>query len=260
MENKKLAELNQFIETADLALQQAREVLIELGADKVSDKLARSRARSLVAVEDNNEATAEKIIEGVFNGQNMIGPDGKEYSMPANYASKSKLVEGDILKLTIQADGSFLYKQINPIARERLTGKLLVDEVTGQYAALAKNGKKYNLLTASVTYFKGEPGDEVIILIPKDKVCQWAAVENIIKGLAEEKNYDDLTSSAVSEPILSFSHDSEEKENEDENTPAENNSNAEKEEIEKLINEDGPTPQPISLIKDDLDKDDLEEI
>ena len=33
--------------------------------------------------------------------QIMIGPDGKNYPVPANYASKSKLIEGDILKLTI---------------------------------------------------------------------------------------------------------------------------------------------------------------
>ena len=39
----------------------------------------------------------ERIIEGVFNGEKMIGGDGLEYNMPANYASKSKLVEGDIL-------------------------------------------------------------------------------------------------------------------------------------------------------------------
>ncbi|MBU1146566.1 hypothetical protein KKD80_03410, partial [Patescibacteria group bacterium] len=42
--------------------------------------------------------SGERIMEGVFNGQNMIGADGKEYLVPANYASKSKLVEGDILK------------------------------------------------------------------------------------------------------------------------------------------------------------------
>ena len=46
-----------------------------------------------------------KIIEGVFDGQIMIGPDGKNYPVPANYASKSKLGEGDILKLTIGDNG-----------------------------------------------------------------------------------------------------------------------------------------------------------
>ncbi len=37
---------------------------------------------------------AGKIIEGVFDGQMMLSPDGKS-TQSANYASKSKLVEGD---------------------------------------------------------------------------------------------------------------------------------------------------------------------
>src|SRR3989344_680714 len=28
-----------------------------------------------------------KVVEGVFDGESMIGPDGKKYSVPANYAS-----------------------------------------------------------------------------------------------------------------------------------------------------------------------------
>ena len=63
------------------------------------------------------EETLGKVIEGVFDGQNMVGSDGKTYPVPANYASKSKLVQGDILKLTIAEDGAFLYKQIGPIPR-----------------------------------------------------------------------------------------------------------------------------------------------
>jgi hypothetical protein len=248
MENKKLAELAQYIESADLALQQAREILMDMGADKISGKLARNRAMGLVAAENESEAGDEKIIEGVFNGQNMIGPDGKEYSVPANYASKSKLVEGDILKLTIQHDGSFLYKQINPIARERLSGKLVMDEMTGQYVVMAKNNKKYNVLTASVTYFKGEPDDQVIIFIPKDKVCQWAAIENIIKN--KEENFASAENYSASAPYLAPKVEN----NENELAPVGNHDlidpQAEKAEIEKLINDD----------QDDLDKDDLEEI
>ena len=52
-----------------------------------------------------------RVIEGVFDGQHMIGSDGRQYLVPQNYASKSKLVEGDILKLTIQPNGSFLFKR-----------------------------------------------------------------------------------------------------------------------------------------------------
>ncbi|MDD5437877.1 MAG: hypothetical protein PHC70_01900 [Patescibacteria group bacterium] len=125
-------------------------------------------------------ANEGKIVEGVFDGQNMIGSDGKLYMVPPNYASKSKLVEGDIMKLTIQPNGSFLYKQIGPIERQRVMGVLTRDEVTSDWKVVG-DGRKYNILTASVTYFKGQTGDDIVILIPKNAPSKWAAVENIIK-------------------------------------------------------------------------------
>ncbi len=127
----------------------------------------------------NDEDLEGKIIEGVFDGENMIGPDGKQYSIPANYASKSKLVEGDILKLTITNNGTFIYKQIGPIERCRIVGKL-EKEVNNDFYAIA-DGRKWRVLTASVTYYKGEVGDEVVILVPKSGESNWAAVENIVK-------------------------------------------------------------------------------
>jgi len=122
----------------------------------------------------------QRTIEGVFDGENMIGPDGKQYSVPANYASKSKLVEGDILKLTITGNGTFVYKQIGPIERARVVG-VLEKSAAGEYLALA-DGKRWRLLTASATYYKGEPGDEVVILVPKNGESKWAAVENIVRA------------------------------------------------------------------------------
>lgn len=121
-----------------------------------------------------------KILEGVFDGQHMIGSDGRQYLVPPNYASKSKLVEGDILKLTIAPNGTFLFKQIGPIERQRLMGILTRDDHTGDWKTVA-NGKKYNVLTASVTFFKGQAGDDCVILVPKSAPSRWSAVENVIK-------------------------------------------------------------------------------
>lgn len=118
-----------------------------------------------------------KIIEGVFDGQNMVGPNEKTYPVPANYASKSKLVEGDILKLTISEDGSFIYKQIGPIERKKLIGTVTLQE--GTYMVEA-GGKLYHVLFASVTYFKAQPGDEVTVVIPADRPASWAAIEAVI--------------------------------------------------------------------------------
>lgn len=130
-------------------------------------------------IEEDDE-DANKIIEGVFDGENMIGPDGKQYSVPSNYASKSKLVEGDILKLTITQKGTFVYKQIKPIERERVIGVL--ERAADGGFLVAFGVKRWRILTASVTYFKGELGDEVIILVPRASDSKWAAVENIIRN------------------------------------------------------------------------------
>lgn len=140
-----------------------------------------TRLRSKAAqLEPAQEQEGSRVIEGVFDGQNMVGPDGKQYSVPANYASKSKLVEGDVLKLTITNDGTFIYKQIGPVERQRLIGELVRDTNSGEYKVLA-GGKSFKVLLASVTYFKGDASDEVIVLVPKEGESRWAAVENIIK-------------------------------------------------------------------------------
>lgn len=130
---------------------------------------------------DKEDSGETRVIEGVFDGENMIGPDGKQYSVPANYASKSKLIEGDILKLTITGNGTFIYKQICPIERSRLVG-VLEKTVEGEFYA-SVDGKRWRVLTASVTYFKGDSGDEIVILVPKSGESKWAAVENIVKKL-----------------------------------------------------------------------------
>jgi hypothetical protein len=120
-----------------------------------------------------------RVIEGVFDGSQMVGSDGKPYTVPPNYASKSKLVEGDMMKLTITPTGTFIYKQIGPIERDRVVGVLGFDETVGEYY-VARETDKWRVLKASVTYYKGQPGDEVVVLVPKDSPATWAAVENII--------------------------------------------------------------------------------
>jgi hypothetical protein len=127
------------------------------------------------------------VVEGVFDGKGMVGPDGKEYPIPANYASKSKLVEGDLLKLTISPNGAFIFKQIGPIERERLVGTLVHDIGVDEFS-VATDSKKYRVLKASVTYFRGAEGDEAVILVPKSSPSRWAAVENIMKKRIDVTN------------------------------------------------------------------------
>lgn len=124
----------------------------------------------------------QKIVEGTFNGESMVDTEGKAYSIPANYASKSKLVEGDGMKLIITQSGSFVYKQIAPVERQRLIGTLEQSDIRGEYCVRVGD-RRFRVLTASITYYKGFSGDEVIILVPKGSQPRWAAVENIIKRI-----------------------------------------------------------------------------
>ncbi len=122
-----------------------------------------------------------QVLEGDFTGNTMRSTDGKEFSVPPNYASKSKLVEGDKMKLTITPSGAFIYKQIAQIERERVTGELSLDPSTGQWHVVV-NGKPYKVLTASVTFYRGKPGDKVSVLIPKGIEGSWCAMEHVIEA------------------------------------------------------------------------------
>lgn len=175
-------ELQRLIASAEASLQEARELLAVMTGERDRGPSIAEQAQDVGRVD---LAPDGKVIEGLFDGQNMAGPDGKMYSVPANYASKSKLVEGDRLKLTITNDGSFIYKQIGPIERQRLIGTLTKDEATNEYRVLAGD-RSYRVLLASITYFKGDLNDQVVVLVPKGKSARWGAVENIIKAGSSE--------------------------------------------------------------------------
>lgn len=164
MKNNDLQNVKQLLDSAEANIRQARSLLFAADLSK--------KAKELPALENSS------IVEGVFNGEEMVDAAGKIYPIPANYASKSKLVYGDVLKLTILPDGSFVFKQIGPVRRNKVVGVL--DEFEpGKY--LVKVGKKsYRVLLASITYFKVEAGDKVTIIIPEEGESEWAAVENAI--------------------------------------------------------------------------------
>jgi hypothetical protein len=131
--DKQIKRLRSLIVEAETSLAAAKELLVSLlGEDPVATAV-------------NTEENIGKVIEGVFDGQNMVGSDSKTYPVPANYASKSKLVQGDILKLTIADDGTFLYKQIGPIPRKQVVGAL--ELVDGHYFVQVGD-KRYRVLLA----------------------------------------------------------------------------------------------------------------
>lgn len=160
------------LESAEAQIRSAKQLLSESTGSN-SMKLKKSDLSAKLS--DLNIISEGRIIEGIFDGEMMIGPENKKYPVPANYASKSKFVQGDVLKLTIEDDGSFVYKQIKPIDRKRLVGSLLFEN--DNYKVLA-GGKAYKVLLASVTYFKLKPGDSVTVAVPNEVEADWCAIES----------------------------------------------------------------------------------
>ncbi len=169
----KLALLKEMLESIESNLRSAKQLLNELSGTSLKSSYVKMAEK----IETDHENDTDNIVEGVFNGQTMTDKENKEYPVPANYASKSKLIPGDVLKLTIKEDGTFLYKQIGPIERKRVIGTLTYED--GQYKVIA-NAKAYKVLLASVTYFKAEVGDKITLIVPEVEDTEWGAIENVL--------------------------------------------------------------------------------
>lgn len=174
----KIAVVKDLLTHANRQIQEARDILSQITGDTESvpsEKYIQQAANSASGM--YLQEGGERVIEGIFNGQEMIDAQGNVYPVPVNYASKSKLVPGDRLKLTITVEGRFLYKQIGPAPRKHLVGPLSLED--GIYKVLA-NGKAYKVLLASVTYYKAEIGDEVTVVIPEGQESEWAAIDAVL--------------------------------------------------------------------------------
>lgn len=162
--DKTVEEVIKLLATAESKIRLARQKLFSSEIGSTAEN---------VDIANDNEST-----QGVFDGEKMITRDNKEYLVPPNYSSKSKLVPGDVLKLTISPDGKYLFKQISPVPRKNAVG-ILEEAGEGQFQ-VEVNKKKYSVLLASVTYFKAKVGDKLSVILPESGDSEWAAVDNVI--------------------------------------------------------------------------------
>ncbi len=184
---KSILAVSTMIESMESDLAHAKKMLqhlatadeITLDIDALSQQTAKmTRTEWMKSYLDDENM---QIIEGVFDGYFMTGSDQKKYPVPLNYASKSKLVPGDKLKLRISPDGKLIYKLIMPTDRTHIRAVLSIDsDDETKYVALTPEWQSYQLNQAAVTYYKGRPGDEIYILTSKEW-GSYAAIEAVIK-------------------------------------------------------------------------------
>jgi hypothetical protein len=175
---KLLEELREMITSAERTLLACRHIIAKIEGEEPLASSERFLSERIGSISKNQIASAEgRIIEGVFDGQGMVDGEGKTYPVPANYASKSKIVVGDKMKLTITNEGKFIYKQIGPVKRKNIVGPLTIDN--GQYKVLS-NGISYKILQASISFHHAKVGDDVSILVPEEGQAEWGAFDAII--------------------------------------------------------------------------------
>lgn len=76
-------------------------------------------------------------------------------------------------------DGKLIYKVIGPAPRKFLKAKLTKTE-EGKFIALTEDGKTYSLNQAAVSFFKGQVGNEISIIVNATEDTLSAAVEAVI--------------------------------------------------------------------------------
>ena len=175
---KKLATM---IESAMISINWAREILNDLTWGVVTDENSSAdfikAAASLWTEAWASAWWDSKVVEWIFDWEKMIDSEWFSHPIPANYISKSKLVEWDWLKLTISDEWRFLYKQIRPVPRRHITWTLTIDN--DQYKVIA-DWQTYKVILAAITYFKAGVWDRISVIVPCDKEAIWAAVDAVI--------------------------------------------------------------------------------
>lgn len=175
-QKQSLEELKEMLSSMERTLFAARGLIAELSGD--SPLMGAEKFMSMQSSTAVSRMGGEgKVVEGAFDGQGMMDKEGNAYPVPANYASKSKIVVGDHMKLTITNDGKFVYKQIGPVNRVNILGPLTCED--GQYKVLS-GGKEYKILTASITFHKANIGDEISILVPEGAEVEWGALDAVV--------------------------------------------------------------------------------
>jgi len=219
-----------------------KETLVNAEKNLQAAKALLSELESKYTPQKKSYGVAEggKIVEGTFDGQIMIGQDGRQYPVPANYASKSKLVEGDMLKLVISDDGNFIYKQIGPVKRKRLIGMLNENPKEGGFE-ISSEGNNFKVLLAAVTYHKASVGDEIAFVVADNDDAQWGAIENVLKKtgvdgteqeVVEEVKEENQEEGVSKESILDASK-KEEKTKETKKEPKKKDTKKKKKEVDK---------------------------
>lgn len=137
-------------------------------------------------------------IDGTFDGNNLIAEDGEKYEVPGNYAAKSRLVFGDVLK-RVEVDGKVLFKLVDKVRRKKVEGILSKKE--GSWYFLSDSGS-YRISDVAAEFNKAEINDEAVAIIPEENLsAPYAALDRILKEKVESLVSDSEVPKVLPKPV-----------------------------------------------------------
>ena len=194
--NKKIDTILSLIEICESNLKNVKSLLSQYTGGDIIYKNSSNGSytnpnNSVFQINSNNEDV--ESVEGHFDGENMIGDNGKNYTVPQNYASKSQLVVGDKMKWSLVKDAFDGYKEVfkltQPILREKVIGKFIVEG--NNYGAMVDGyPHMIKILKASATFAMKNLGlvigGKVALYIPKSGASSlssnWGAFINVVNS------------------------------------------------------------------------------
>jgi len=186
MSPKKIETVLSLIEICDTNLQNVKKILSLYLTEKgvKLDDVATTNAIKNSNRSSSDEKDALEVVEGFFDGENMVGDNGQIYPVPQNYASKTQLVVGDRMKW-ILTNYKEIFKLISPAPRQRATGNFTIEG--DNYLVLVDEfPNPIKILKASATYAMKnlglKIGDKIAIYIPKNGTPVWGAFISVVKG------------------------------------------------------------------------------
>lgn len=172
LQDKQIKALRDLIQSAESSIRSAKKMLDTITWETNHDEFPIDTAGL-----NSYQSGDEKIVEWVFTGDSMLGPDGAVYPVPQNYSSKSLLVQWSRLKATIDNNDGIKYKIIEEIPFDTSLG--IVTKNWEKYE-ITTDTKTYRVLMAAITFHKCSIGDTVSIRTPKWKDGTYAVIESII--------------------------------------------------------------------------------
>jgi hypothetical protein len=123
-------------------------------------------------------------IYGVFDGTNMIvkvdGAPDKVYGVPGNYASKSKLHEGDELAMRV-INGRPIIKCVKEVPILFFRGVVHIHQDRRTFVENPDDGKMYAVIPAAASYHNLQNGTKVSASIPATLQASYAVIEMVLE-------------------------------------------------------------------------------